>query len=259
MVNQALIAKLRESSRIPSFVFIYDNMNIVTVIDSFLKGEELLGTNPPVPKMHLTQNRPKAIEMLKKTKTDFLIVDHTCIGSADGRDWVTTFRQELTGGLTAPESFKIFLLGNPTLTNDEMEGLLRAGFDDIFFKPLDMPIVAQKINNTTSVVFSKQNQLYFAPITSIVKLAYRYQLEGLSEAGARLLLDQALKEGEVFTMIIPEFEQFGIREIVAKVIDCKPHATQKEKFTANINFVGIQPNVTKTIRRWMVEEYIKTK
>lgn len=247
---------IRELSR-SAFIFVYDNMNVVMVVDSFLKGEEQKNGAPP--KMSLTQNRPKAVEMLKKTKYDFVLVDQVCMGSVAPQEWIQSLYKEIEGGVTKPTELKVFLLANGTASASDLESYLVAGYDDIFIKPLDMPIVAQKINNITGIEFSKENQLYFAPITSSVKLAYRYSLEGLSEAGAKVLLDRRLSAGEVFSIIIPEFEKFEIREIVAKVISCKESTKFKDKFTANINFVGIQPSVTKNIRRWMVEEYIKNK
>ncbi len=252
----AIPVNVRELSR-SAFIFVYDNMNIVMVVDSFLKGEEQKNGSPP--KMSLTQNRPKAVEMLRKAKYDFIMVDQACMGATVPQEWIQALYKEIDGGVTKSSELKVFMLANNTVNNNDLENYLIAGFDDVFIKPLDMPIIAQKINNVTGVDFSKENQLYFAPITSPVKLAYRYDLEGLSEAGAKVVIDERLRAGEVFTMIIPEFEKFGIREIVAKVITCKEHQKQKEKFTASINFVGIQPTVTKTIRRWMVEEYIKTK
>jgi len=239
------------------FIFVYENMSIVMVVDSFLKGEEQKGGSPP--KMSLAQNRPKAVEQLKKTKYSFIIIDQACMGSSSPQEWLQSLYTEMDGGTTIPKELKVFLLANSNMSNSDLENCLIAGFDDVFIKPLDMPIVAQKINNITGLEFSKENQLYFAPITSPVKLAYRYDLEGLSEAGAKVVIDERLAAGEVFTIIIPQFENFGIREIVAKVINCKEHQKHKDKFTASINFVGIQPAVTKTIRRWMVEEYIKAK
>lgn len=247
---------VRELSR-SAFIFIYDNMSIVMVVDSFLKSEEQKNGVPP--KMSLTQNRPKSVEMLRKAKYDFIIVDQACMGSTLPQEWIQSLYKEMDGGTTKASDLKVFLLANNSVSNNDLETYLIAGFDDVFIKPLDMPIIAQKINNITGVEFSKENQLYFAPITSPVKLAYRYDLEGLSEAGCKVVIDERLKAGEVFTMIIPEFEKFGIKEIVAKVIGCKEHPKHKDKFTANVNFVGIQPTVTKTIRRWMVEEYIKAK
>lgn len=247
---------VRELSR-SAFIFVYENMNVVMVVDSFLKGEEQKNGIPP--KMSLTQNRPKAVEMLRKNKYDFIMVDQACMGATSPQEWIQALYKEIDGGVTKINELRVFLLANNSLSNNDLENFLIAGFDDVFIKPLDMPIVAQKINNITGIEFSKENQLYFAPITSPVKLAYRYDLEGLSEAGAKVVVDERLKSGEVFTMIIPEFEKFGIREIVAKVISCKEHTKLKDRFTASINFVGIQPTVTKTIRRWMVEEYIKTK
>ncbi len=240
-----------------AFIFVYENMGVVMAIDSFIKGEEQKGGTPP--KMSLTQNRPKAVENLKKTKYEFIMVDQACMGSTTPQEWIQALYNEMDGGTTKGTELKIFLLANSNLSNNDLENCLIAGYDDVFIKPLDMPIVAQKINNITGIEFSKENQLYFAPITSPVKLAYRYDLEGLSEAGAKVLIDERLAAGEVFTIIIPEFEKFGIREIVAKVINCKESQKHKGKFTANINFVGIQPAVTKTIRRWMVENYIKAK
>lgn len=239
------------------FIFVYENMSIVMVVDSFIKGEEQKNGSPP--KMSLAQNRPKAVEQLKKTKYNFIIIDQACMGSTLPQEWLQSLYNEMEGGVTQREELKVFLLANNNISNDDLENFLISGYDDIFIKPLDMPIVAQKINNITGLEFSKENQLYFAPITSPVKLAYRYDLEGLSEAGAKVVIDERLAAGEVFTIIIPQFEKFGIREIVAKVINCKDHQKQKGKFTASINFVGIQPSVTKTIRRWMVEEYIKAK
>ncbi len=239
------------------FIFVYENMSIVMVVDSFIKGEEQKGGSPP--KMSLAQNRPKAVEQLKKAKYQFMIIDQACMGSATPQEWLQSLYTEMEDGATNSKEMRVFLLANSNLNNNDLENCLIAGYDDVFIKPLDMPIVAQKINNITGLEFSKENQLYFAPITSSVKLAYRYDLEGLSEAGAKIVIDERLSAGEVFTVIIPQFESFGIREIVAKVINCKEHQKHKDKFTANINFVGIQPSVTKTIRRWMVEEYIKAK
>lgn len=238
-------------------MFVYENMNVVMVVDSFIKGEEQKGGSPP--KMSLTQNRPKAVENLKKSKYEFIIIDQACMGSTSPQEWLQALYEEIEGGATRANDLKVFLLANNNLSNDDLENCLISGYDDIFIKPLDMPIVAQKINNITGIEFSKENQLYFAPITSPVKLAYRYDLEGLSEAGARVVIDERLAAGDVFTVIIPEFEKFGIKEIVAKVINCKDHPKHKGKFSASINFVGIQPTVTKSIRRWMVENYIKAK
>jgi hypothetical protein len=240
-----------------AFIFIYENMNVVMAVDSFIKGEEKKNGSPP--RMSLTQNRPKTVEMLKKAKYQFILVDQACMGSVNPLEWIQSLFKEIEGGETHAEELRVFLVASNALSNNDLESFLIAGYDDIFIKPLDMPIVAQKINNITGIEFSKESQLYFAPITSPVKLAYRYDLEGLSEAGAKVVVDEELKAGEVFTIIIPEFEKFGIREIVAKIISCKPHQKQKDKYTANINFVGIQPTVTKSIRRWMVEEYIKAK
>jgi hypothetical protein len=245
------------SSSQSAFIFVYDNMNIVMTVDSFLKGELNKNGNPP--KMSLTQNRPKAVEMLKKAKYNFILIDQTVMGSTLPQEWIQNLYKEMDGGSTAPAELKIFLLANNNLSNNDLENYLISGYDDVFIKPLDMPIVAQKINNITGLEFSKENQLYFAPITSPVKLAYRYDLEGLSEAGAKVVVDEELNAGDVFTIIIPEFEKFGIREIVAKVISCKVHPKHAGKFSLSVNFVGIQPTVTKTIRRWMVEEYIKGK
>ena len=252
----AVTQNLKELSR-SAFIFIYENMNVVMVVDSFLKGEEQKNGTPP--RMSLTQNRPKAVEMLRKARYDFILVDQVCMGTLNPQDWISHLFKEIEGGQTKVSELKVFLLASTNLNNTDLENYLIAGYDDVFIKPLDMPIVSQKINNVTGVEFSKENQLYFAPITSPVKLAYRYDLEGLSEAGGKVIVDEQLKIGDVFTIIIPEFEKFGIREIVAKVINCKTHPKQEGKFTANINFVGIQPTVTKTIRRWMVEEYIKAK
>lgn len=239
------------------FIFIYENMSMVMVVDSFIKGEEQKNGSPP--KMNLAQNRPKAVEQLKKVKYNFLLVDQASMGTSTPQEWLQSLYTEMEGGVTNSKELKIFLIANSNLNNADLENCLIAGYDDVFIKPLDMPIVAQKINNITGLEFSKENQLYFAPITSPVKLAYRYDLEGLSEAGAKVVIDERLPAGEVFTIIIPQFETFGIREIVAKVISCKEHQKHKDKFTVNINFVGIQPSVTKAIRRWMVEEYIKAK
>lgn len=245
------------SSGRAGFIFVYENMSIVMVVDSFIKGEEQKNGTPP--KMSLAQNRPKAVEQLKKAKFNFMLIDQACMGSTTPQEWLQSLYTEMEGGVTQPKELKVFLIANSNLNNADLENCLIAGYDDIFMKPLDMPIVAQKINNITGLEFSKENQLYFAPINSPVKLAYRYDLEGLSEAGAKVVIDERLASGEVFTIIIPQFETFGIREIVSKVISCKEHQKHKDKFTASINFVGIQPAVTKAIRRWMVEEYIKAK
>lgn len=243
-------------TRRPSFLFLYDNMNTVMILDSFLKGEESTGA-ANLPKMYLTQNRPKAVELLRQTEFNFIIVDQSCIVGSDPKEWIESFHKVLQGGATNPSQLKTFLLANNLPNNDDLEVFLRAGYDDVFIKPLDMPIIAQKINNIANIFFSSGNQLYFAPITSTVKLAFRYQLDGLSEAGAHLVMDHPIEIGTVFTVIIPEFEKFGIREIVAKVLNSVPHPKKPNKHSVDINFVGIQPNVTKTIRRWMVEEYIK--
>ncbi len=253
-VNATNIVELSRSA----FIFVYENMTSVMAVDAFLKAEEKKSSGAP-PKMSLTQNRPKTAELLKKAKYDFVMVDQACMGSMIPQEWLQTLFKEIEDGFTKKSDLKVFLLSNNNLNNNDLENCLIAGYDDVFIKPLDMPIVAQKINNITGVEFSKENQLYFAPITSSVKMAYRYELEGLSEAGAKVLVDEQLKDGEVFTMIIPEFEKFGVKEIVAKTINCTPHQKIKDMFTANVNFVGIQPNVTKSIRRWMVEEYIKAK
>jgi hypothetical protein len=175
------------------FIFVYENMGIVMVVDSFLKGEEQKGGSPP--KMSLAQNRPKSVEQLKKTKYSFIIVDQACMGSTTPQEWLQSLNTEMDGGATNPKEMKVFLLANNNLNNSDLENCLIAGYDDVFIKPLDMPIIAQKINNITGLEFSKENQLYFAPITSPVKLAYRYDLEGLSEAGAKVVVDEKLPTG----------------------------------------------------------------
>lgn len=240
-----------------AFIFIYDNMAGVHTVDAFLKSEE--SKSGSAPKMALAQHRPKAVEYLRKAKYDFVMVDQACITSITPMEWVQLLRKEMEGGFTKAEELKMFLLTANTVANADLENYLVAGFDDVFIKPLDMPIVSQKINNITGVEFSKENQLYFAQINTPVKIAYRYELDGLSEAGCRVLINEKLDNDEVFTVIIPEFERFGITEIVSKVLSSREHEKKPGYYVTNINFVGIQPSISKSIRKWMVEDYIKNK
>jgi hypothetical protein len=240
-----------------AFIFVYDNMAGVHTIDSFLKTEESkFGT---APKMSLAQHRPKAVEYLRKAKYDFILIDQGCITGITPMEWVQLLAKEIHGGFTKIEELKMFLITSNTVANADLENYLIAGFDDIFIKPLDMPIISQKINNITGSEFSKENQLYFAQINSPIKIAYRYELDGLSEAGCRVLINEKLDNGEVFTVIIPEFERFGVREIVSKVLSSREHEKKPGHYLTNVNFVGIQPSISKSIRKWMVEDYIKNK
>lgn len=240
-----------------AFIFLYDNMTVVHSVDAFLKAEESKSGSSP--KMSLAQHRPKAVEYLRKAKYDFIMVDQNTITGMTPAEWIQALFKEIEGGFTRKEELKVFLVTGNTVANNELENFLIGGFDDVFIKPLDMPIIAQKINNITGTDFSKENQLFFAKTNSPIKIAYPYQLDGLSEAGCRIVLSEKLEPGEVFTVIIPEFERFGIREIVSKVLSSKEIDKENSSFMTNINFVGIQPSVSKTIRKWMVEDYIKKK
>jgi CheY-like chemotaxis protein len=240
-----------------AFIFIYDNMTVVHTVDAFLKSEE--SKSGSAPKMALAQHRPKAVEYLRKAKYDFVMIDQACITGMTPMEWIQLLRKEIHGGFTKVEELKMFLITSNAVANNDLENYLIAGFDDVFIKPLDMPIVSQKINNITGADFSKENQLYFAQINTPVKIAYRYELDGLSEAGCRVVINEKLDNGEVFTVIIPEFERFGIREIVAKVLTSREHDKKPGYYLTNVNFVGIQPSISKSIRKWMVEDYIKNK
>lgn len=240
-----------------AFIFIYDNISVVHTVDAFLKSEE--SKNGSAAKMALAQHRPKAIEFLRKAKYDFVLVDQACITGMTPIEWIQNLRKEMHGGFTKEEELKMFLVTASAVANNDLENYLIGGFDDVFIKPLDMPIIAQKINNITGTEFSKENQLYFAQINTPVKIAYRYDLEGLSEAGCRVVINEKLEVGEVFTVIIPEFERFGIKEIVSKVLSSRESDKKPGHFITNINFVGIQPTISKSIRKWMVEDYIKNK
>jgi CheY-like chemotaxis protein len=240
-----------------AFIFIYDNISGVHTVDAFLKSEE--SKSGSAPKMALSQHRPKAVEFLRKAKYDFILVDQACITGMSPIEWIQNLRKEIHGGFTKSEDLKVFLVASAAVANNDLENFLIGGFDDIFIKPLDMPIISQKINNITGTEFSKENQLYFAQISTPIKIAYRYDLEGLSEAGCRVVISEKLPIGEVFTVIIPEFERFGIREIVSKVLSSRESEKKPGYYTTNINFVGIQPSISKSIRKWMVEDYIKNK
>jgi CheY-like chemotaxis protein len=240
-----------------AFIFIYDNMTGVHTVDAFLKSEG--SKSGSAPKMALAQHRTKAVEYLRKAKYDFVMVDQACITGSTPVEWIQLLQKEISGGFTQLEELKMFLITSNTVANADLENYLVAGFDDVFIKPLDMPIVSQKINNITGAEFSKENQLYFAQINTPVKIAYRYELDGLSEAGCRVLTNEKLEIGEVFTVIIPEFERFGVREIVSKVLSSREHINKPGSYLANVNFVGIQPSISKSIRKWMVEDYIKNK
>ncbi len=237
-----------------AFIFMYDNITVVQTVDAFLKAEE--SKTGSAPKMALAQHKPKVIDYLRKAKYDFIMVDQNTITTTPA-EWIQTLEKEIHGGFTKFEELKVFLITANAPTNNELENYLIAGFDDVFIKPLDMAIVAQKINNVTGSEFSKENQLFFAKTNSAVKIAYRYQLDGLSEAGCRISLPEKLPPDLVFTVIIPEFERFGIKEIVSKVLGSHPHDKDPNLFVNSINFVGIHPTVSKTIRKWMVEDYIK--
>lgn len=240
-----------------AFIFVYDSMTGVHTIDSYLKSEE--SKNGSAPKMALAPHRPKAVEYLRKAKYDFIMIDQACMAGTTPAEWLVALNKEIQGGFTKTEELKKFLVTANAVDNAELENYLIAGFDDVFIKPLDMPIISQKINNITGSEFSKENQLYFAKINTPCKIAYRYDLDGLSEAGCRVVMTEKLEPGEVFTVIIPEFERFGIKEIVSKVLTTREHEKKPGYFLTNINFVGIQPSISKSIRKWMVEDYIKNK
>lgn len=226
-------------------------------------------------KILLIDNDPLTVQTLKELLANY---DFVQVGSwGEGLDYINHHALQLAilDPALLPKDFAVWWPEYPTLCqlneNKQLRFMLisysedqqharrytRAGAVDYVIKPIDRPLLLQKIS--TFMGGSVERQLYNYATSTPVDVASEETIEELSEFGVTLKSARLIGEGQIISLFSEIFRVENHCDVLARCYRSTTHPDNKDLFRAQLAFVGVSQAVLKRIRSWLRQEYVRKK
>lgn len=203
-------------------------------------------------------NVEDALIKINAEKFDMLLVAATAIGKSNPIDWLKDMREVK---ISHPENKNMhFLLMEFDTPIDNIKRLLRSGWSDFIVKPVDNPLLVQKIELHFSSSGAVEKQVYSLQVSQPVGIAIEALFEEISEFGGTIRTTRRLTKGELISLYSAIFSEKGEKgEVLGKIYKENEHPNIKGEYQAKVEFIGVHTLILKLIRSWLRKEYVNKK
>jgi response regulator of citrate/malate metabolism len=196
-------------------------------------------------------DKDKAAEYLAKYEIHMIVVEEETL-TEPAEKYVQTLRDHLKK--TSNNQASPVVLVTTKLDFSKTKNLALAGYVDVFIKPIDQSLFAQKLHiYAPKIHLLGENLLFNMETKQPVDLGFHFDMLSISEYGMKVQSDRSLKTG----LVLSVYATFLDEIVVATVQDSQK--VGEDNFRSNLLFIGLTPSQTQSIRRFVRREYIEEK
>lgn len=146
----------------------------------------------------------------------------------------------------------IYICSKTDLT--KTKNIMRAGFTDVFLKPLDQSLFLQKMNlYNKKIPLSDSSLLFDLETAQDIDVGFCFKTKSISEYGVRITCNKPLEIGSVVSV----YSSFLEENIAAVVKDAKK--ISDSEYIVFMMYVGVTPSQTQAIRKYIRTNYAEGK
>jgi len=182
-----------------------------------------------------------AIEALKQQHFDLLITDVSMPGRT-GYDLVSTVHK-----MESLKNLPTIMLTGKSEKKDVEKGI-EAGVNEYVLKPLDIPVLVNKVNLLLEKYGSAHSSLK-KQVKISSQVSHTVTITEVGDKGLNLLSALACSSGSRIHLDADFYHSVGIASVPLKVIECKPAA--ENQFTIVAIFENLSASDSEALKNWL--------
>lgn len=214
-----------------------DQKSILLTVEALLKSENHLVT--------ACTNSIDALDKLNSEKFDLVITDAIMPVGTNGFVLTKTIRS--TPNLS---KIPVILLTGKREKSDVEKGI-ESGADDYIVKPIDPPLLLEKVNTILKKHGTATSNFVEAPVNSKAEWDSKTEIVSISELGLTIHSNLSAAPGSLIKINSSIFEDIGIDKPNLRVASLEPSKTNEGFYKIKTHFVGLSEKELTPIRLWI--------
>lgn len=196
-------------------------------------------------------SKDKLKEYAEKYQLHSILVEEEFMDSP-AEPWLKELHEALKKTQYNSEVPVIYICSKTDLT--KTKNIMRAGFTDVFLKPLDQSLFLQKMNlYNKKIPLSDSSLLFDLETAQDIDVGFCFKTKSISEYGVRITCNKPLEIGSVVSV----YSSFLEENIAAVVKDAKK--ISDSEYIVFMMYVGVTPSQTQAIRKYIRTNYAEGK